>query len=491
MTIIFTLFGMVIYTTITGSFVAFLIYIIKTIIGKKINLRVHHTLWLIVLLRLLLPYTVESNISIFNVFPNINESNIKKDTTPKTSPFSYTKLRENNFYWNSTNKLSKINYNKKSIKSIVFSQYNIFIILSLSWFAGIIIISLIIIIEKIKFRFRLSDFEEICNEKIIKIVNKNRNLLNIKQTIPVYTSNYIKSPCISGVFRPKIFLPKDIMETFSISQIEHILLHEIIHFKRKDLFYNFFSIVTLIIHWFNPVVWFIIKKMRFERELACDSYALEVIGEEKCISYGQTLIDTIQRYNKRTSYLLNMTGIFGTKREIERRIIMIKLFKNGTYKYSLLAIALIAIISAVTLTSNVNASDNVEKYETYRSFGGLTLDELSKKLNEQPIKKSSTDDTLYVFKQENIEVGLSCYENNDLFITQISSLNKNTTYKGLKVGDSYDKFKDVFGKPYWVGKDSKVVEFGDKYNYISVIFDAKTMKATNIYICNSKDGSRG
>ena len=57
-----------------------------------------------------------------------------------------------------------------------------------------------------------------------------------------------------------------------------------------DLFCSFLATVAAMIHWFNPLIWWAVKKMRHDREIACDAFVMEMFGEEERISYGTTII---------------------------------------------------------------------------------------------------------------------------------------------------------------------------------------------------------
>lgn len=57
-----------------------------------------------------------------------------------------------------------------------------------------------------------------------------------------------------------------------------------------DLFCSFLATVAAMIHWFNPLIWLAAKKMRHDREIACDAFVIEMFGEEERVSYGTTII---------------------------------------------------------------------------------------------------------------------------------------------------------------------------------------------------------
>lgn len=85
-----------------------------------------------------------------------------------------------------------------------------------------------------------------------------------------------------------IYVPKFIFK-FSNSDVKYMLTHELIHYKRKDLYFNLLTISALLIHWFNPLVWILVNKIKNCREYACDAGVLEFLGEEENVDYKTDL----------------------------------------------------------------------------------------------------------------------------------------------------------------------------------------------------------
>lgn len=133
--------------------------------------------------------------------------------------------------------------------------------------------------------------EQIPDIKIVSLLEECKKKLSINRSIPIYACDGFKTPCISGVLKPKIYIPKYKYSIDDYKYLSHIFLHELIHYKRKDLIYNFLGTITILIYWFNPIIWFIVKKMKLQREYACDTYVLEILGKEESIEYGMTLIN--------------------------------------------------------------------------------------------------------------------------------------------------------------------------------------------------------
>ncbi len=85
-------------------------------------------------------------------------------------------------------------------------------------------------------------------ERFGKLVERKR----INTTVELYTNNLISSPLLIGFFRPCIVLPTVDLPP---ANFDYIILHELMHFKRRDMFYKWLVQFTLCIHWFNPFVY--------------------------------------------------------------------------------------------------------------------------------------------------------------------------------------------------------------------------------------------
>jgi bla regulator protein BlaR1 len=380
MIILEMLFIKVLYASITASFLIILVLLAKKLLNFRLSPKLHHGLWLLVLVRLLVPIMPESPTSIFNVVPQVGYTvagyvdNIIENGTSKNSfsadNQSQTPLNNvvnaantNNITNNANQKklfTKEINLKKDMItattEKITLKQIIVRISACL-WL--IIFMSLIIynLIFTFKFKKRVKTFNLVANSAINSTLDKCKHKLKIKKDILIYATNNSCSPFVGGILKPKIYLSADVLEIIEEKQLTHILLHELVHYKRKDLFYNFLSIAGITVHWFNPLVWLAMKKMKADREIACDAYVLETLGEDEATEYGMTLIK-LSRVSKLNHMKLSPVTFYESKSQLERRILMINKFKNGTNKLSALTVALCLVVSSITLTNA--ATTNVE-----------------------------------------------------------------------------------------------------------------------------------
>ena len=134
------------------------------------------------------------------------------------------------------------------------------------------------------------------NEELNALYIECLNEVNSKHTIPIYSTAFLKSPVLAGFLHPRIYLPIHLISDFnagtiSTTDIRYMLLHELQHYKHKDILIGYLINTVNVFYWFNPLIWYFLKRIRQERELACDSAVLQLLKETEYKSYGNTLIN--------------------------------------------------------------------------------------------------------------------------------------------------------------------------------------------------------
>ncbi|WML33145.1 M56 family metallopeptidase [Clostridium sp. OS1-26] len=363
----------VLHVSMTASIAALLVILILKLFNKHIGVRFQHALWIIVIIRLIVPLELQSNLSLFNLLhekhqsiSDIKNKSVIEDMAYVTSDF----LREGKAYWDYKQKSQiasigssseKISYKEEKATKENMSTH-VLNIASCIWLVGVFSTTLLLLIVKWRFKRKILNLKELTDLKIVALLDECKEKININKDIPVYICDSFRSPCILGIFRPKVYIPQCVCSTNNYTQLYHILLHELIHYKRRDLIYNSLAIFAVMLHWFNPVIWFCIKRMKLYRECACDAYVLEIIGEEQAEEYGMTLIN-FSKLISNTNKASQLAIFFETKNQIKRRIKMIKNFKKGSYRMSAAAVACCIVASGIVLTNAVNAkgmkADNI------------------------------------------------------------------------------------------------------------------------------------
>lgn len=123
----------------------------------------------------------------------------------------------------------------------------------------------------------------------------------------------LKSPCLVGIVRPAILLPREL----PAEALSWALAHELTHLKHRDTWYMLLMTLARCVHWFNPLVWLMVRTARRDMELYCDYDLLNGQGEETRRAYGRAILDQMTGRDRGFSGLT--TGFSGSKKEVFAR----------------------------------------------------------------------------------------------------------------------------------------------------------------------------
>ncbi|MDQ4123075.1 MAG: M56 family metallopeptidase [Acidobacteriota bacterium] len=99
--------------------------------------------------------------------------------------------------------------------------------------------------------------------------------LNLNHSVRLLRSERISMPIVCGVIKPAVLLPVNADE-WSEERQRMVLLHELTHVARRDCLTQMLAQIACAVYWFNPLVWFAARRLRIEREHACDDYVLSI-----------------------------------------------------------------------------------------------------------------------------------------------------------------------------------------------------------------------
>ncbi len=117
----------------------------------------------------------------------------------------------------------------------------------------------------------------------------------VKKPVELYVNPLISSPLLTGFFRPCIVLPGT---EYGETEFRYIVLHELIHYKRRDMFYKWLVQLTVCLHWFNPLVHLMSREITKACEFSCDEAVLAKTGGDSARDYGKTLLDAMAAVGK-------------------------------------------------------------------------------------------------------------------------------------------------------------------------------------------------
>lgn len=160
----------------------------------------------------------------------------------------------------------------------------------------------------------------------------------------MFVCEAISTPAVTGLFRPTLLLPH---EHYDSSDLRYILRHELCHLKRRDMLLKLVLLAANAMHWFDPVVYLMLRQADEDIELACDSAATDGLDRAERAAYSRTLLAAVQSHVR----ALPATTCFGgTVERLKRRITNVL----GAQKKR--GLGVVALVLALTLTAGCAVS---------------------------------------------------------------------------------------------------------------------------------------
>lgn len=290
---------------------------------KNIPVKLLNVLWIFVILLLLIPIDIESKLSIQNYIPQIEEETLQGEIYGQ-------------------------NYNES--KKVVLEEnnhINITSLIPIIWVVSSVSLLLKNLIVMSKVKQKIEDSNN-ANENVLEFFNECKRNLHINTNIKLILQNEIKTPVIFGVVSPKLLITKEI-EKLSTSELKYVFTHELIHYKKLDIFIYKIINVLKCLYWFNPIILIVFRKIKNDLEYATDEITVDILKDRK--KYCKVLLKISQIG---TENYANVVTIYNGKKELERRIIMLK--NDG--KINAISICIIALLVIVVGMASISLATN-------------------------------------------------------------------------------------------------------------------------------------
>ncbi|NQT24128.1 WG repeat-containing protein [candidate division KSB1 bacterium] len=351
-----------------------LIFTIQWIVRGRLPAKWQHTLWLILIVRLLLPSGLESNLSLYNLF---NRSDGALETTTRII---------NQPIWIEANTMD----GEPVTETESSRQISIVDIFSAIWILGTLTFALITLIANMKCWMRIRSRRPISDKQTLQCFHECQQRMQIRQSVQLAKLDSIQIPMLYRWLKPVILLPSSQISKWTPDQFKHIVCHELAHHKRRDILVAHLTTILQILHWFNPLMWLAFYKIRLDREVACDAIALNHLGRDQSKSYGSTILSLLE--NISSENLLPMTvGIVESKKNLKRRLTSIAKFKKPKLMWTLIGVLIALTTGLIVLTeakkdkldsisneNNLNVDDSADIFNTDdQSFSNFTQNLIS------------------------------------------------------------------------------------------------------------------
>lgn len=187
------------------------------------------------------------------------------------------------------------------------------------WILGILVVSTLTAQAYFKIREIRRSTSAIQHEEVLRLFEQCKLDLNLSKNIDVGTSPRVKSAMTFGLFKTYVVLPTHFEDWLSMKELKYIFLHELYHYKNKDILTNDLLAIFQILYWFNPLVWIAFREMRLDREIACDHAVLNTLDPQDYVEYGNTMIHVAEKVSQPENFVL-ANQLNGSKKQLKKRI---------------------------------------------------------------------------------------------------------------------------------------------------------------------------
>ncbi len=193
--------------------------------------------------------------------------------------------------------------------------------LLLVW-AVVVLVMAVLLIQRALFVRGLVAQSENAPARTVDLLDQCRRRLAVARDVKLRLSSLSMSPSVCGLWRPVILVPRAMLAELDAIQLRSVLLHELAHIKRGDLWVNLVQAVLQIVYFFHPLLWLANTMIRRVREQAVDETVLAALGEE-AEEYPRTLLSVSKLAFGRPVLSLRLLGVVESKKALTARIKLI------------------------------------------------------------------------------------------------------------------------------------------------------------------------
>lgn len=230
-----------------------------------------------------------------------------------------------------------------------FFKENYLWILAGVWMAGFLFCASRNILAGIRIKKGLQYSAEAENSRVREIYQRCRQELGIRKELPLYLIDGITTPALTVSLRPKLLFPADMADSLNERQIAYALNHELTHYKRRDHLVCLFLRGLSCVYWFYPLVRNLEQRILMDMEIACDSQVAASMDKENRKYYAVTLLEMFAQDREPNLMLGMVSG--DTREEAERRIRGIFQRRKSHCSVRLAAIVLLFVMSLGCFTT--------------------------------------------------------------------------------------------------------------------------------------------
>lgn len=353
----------VFHTVLTSSLhavvVGLVVLLLKAALKNRLNAQWHYLIWIVLILKLIMPFGPASAVSLFNIIPEVNPpERMVVDTYQVPAPIAAPPV--------TAGKSTEIQPAPVVIPAEQVTP-GIEGVLPWIWILGMSLVLFWLVGTCYSLNLKLSRGCREPDARIAAIFESCKSRMGVGSNLTLVVQEVVGTPSLFGILRPRVLLTPEV-ERLNDDEIRYVLLHETAHYKRKDVLVNYLLVLLQVIHWFNPVIWYCFKRIREDMEAATDQYVLSVLDSFEHRSYGRALLTVLEGFTS-INLAPRLLGMVDDQSNMARRLKMIKMaefFQGQRRAITAMGVLCLLLLGGLLLTSAPDkgtASDFIFAYD--------------------------------------------------------------------------------------------------------------------------------
>ena len=358
------LFKSVLSLSLSGTLLIVLLFLLKPLFRDRIGKRWQYYIWMIVIVRLLVPFTLPAS-PVNTLFRELDRTMVQITTVSEEDAvhvlYGGRDIAVNSGSFQAEKGISAAAPTPVSHNLSAVLIKNLWLV----WLTG----ALLLLVRKIMVYQRFvrqvkAKCLEVSDIELLNRLAQYGEQIGVKVPVELYINSFISSPLLIGFFRPCIVLrTADLTE----SDLQYTLLHELTHYRHRDMFYKWIVQITLCLHWFNPFVYLMCREINRACELACDETIISKLEKKEQETYGEMLMNAVRAGGVSHNSIASMT-LYENKKMIKERLGAIMNFKKKSIWMTLGSLVLVISLSAVSAGIGAYATPSITEGEPIESI---------------------------------------------------------------------------------------------------------------------------
>jgi beta-lactamase regulating signal transducer with metallopeptidase domain len=317
-----------------------------SLVLRRGSARLRHGLWLLVLLKIALPPSVGSPWSIGGISGVINSPfGWVLPSGVAVAPGSHSSFAINSTDLEGQAPSAMISARTAEVESSWSRPQRLLIV----WACGAFVYLLTVSIPYLSLVRQLRSANWIEEGPLVVQLHRLAGRISNSSVLPALViSEEITSPFLYGLLKPRIVLPTSLVAELSPQQLDEVLLHELMHWKRRDVLISWLQVAAQLVFWFHPLVWFANFRLREERENSCDEAVISA-GHANARDYADSLLKVLLASRGRSSAATGFLGIFERSSRLQQRLERILMQENRPHRFGWGGYAMLACLAIILL----------------------------------------------------------------------------------------------------------------------------------------------